>query len=139
MSYETPKYKLVSEKEWARAVPDIREYNAISDAIANFVRDFSTEMEQIIWETANDIVQESRLDYAPVRTGRLRSNIRAEFPETSAQSVSVNMVSDVPYAPYVHEYHKTRSKYLEEPFMQIVDSGLLEERIANAYLEKLGL
>ena len=139
MSYQTPKYNVVSEKEWAKAAPDIAEYNAISSAIENFVRDFGNVMEQILWEEANAIVLESRLEYAPVRTGRLRSNIRAESPESSSQEVSVNLVSDVTYAPYVHEYHKTKSKYLETPFMQVVESGILEDRIGRAYLERLNL
>ena len=139
MTYQTPKYNVVKESEWVRVMPDITQNNALTDMIESGVEALSNAISHILWDIANEIVLESRLEYAPVRTGLLRSNIRATVPDQNGDTTSTTLISDVPYSWVVHEYHKTKNEYLAEPFMQVVESGLIEERVARAYLERLGL
>ena len=50
---------------------------------------------------------------APVDTGRLRADIKAKVNKKELNGIIWN---DVEYAVYVHEGHKTKSKYIEKQF-----------------------
>jgi hypothetical protein len=129
MSYETPKYNKVPTAEFQVAIKDIARFNLVDDWLEE-VRSRMQGLDKVLLDIAREVVLESRLKYVPVRTGRLRSSIMAYIIESG----SVNIVAQTPYAARVHEEHKTKSKYLETPFMQMIESGIIEDRLTRYIL-----
>jgi ABC-type phosphonate transport system ATPase subunit len=129
MSYDSPKYGKVPNTEFRVAMKDIARFNLVDDWLEE-VRGRMRGLDKVLLDIAREVVLESRLEYVPVRTGRLRSSIMAYV----INSGSVNIVAQTPYAAIVHETHKTKSKYLETPFMQMVDSGIIEDRLTRYIL-----
>jgi hypothetical protein len=116
---------------WAKASKDITTWNNVNDWLEE-VRGRTQGLDRVLLDITREIALEARLEYVPVKTGRLRSSIQNYLISSGAVRVSAS----TPYADYVHEYHKTKSKYIEKPFMQMVDSGIIEDRLSRYILEK---
>lgn len=140
MAYETPKYNRVSIPQFTLAMRDIKEYNAMDTAHFNFNRDFGNDLSKIIYDVAREVMLESKLNYVPVLTGRLRASGLVGIPNYGGgKDIFVDLSYNTPYAWFIHEHHKSKSKYLEKPFDDAVDSGIMEERIARKILQNMGL
>ena len=138
--YESPKYDKVPIAKFTRAMQDIKAYNAMDDATKHFVKDFGDTLSKVVYNVAREVMLESKLNYVPVLTGRLRSSGLVATPQYFRKNeIYTELSYNTPYAYYVHENHKTKSKYLEKPFDEAVDSGIMEERIAREILRELNL
>ena len=69
--------------------------------------------------------------YCAVDTGRLRGSI-----DDSVEDNHVDIGTNVEYAPYVHELHKTKSKFIEKGCEGHIDQ--MEALSNNIFAEVLG-
>jgi len=79
------------------------------DALYRFPGDLDRAIYEALNETMSKILTRAKQN-APVDTGRLRADIKAKVKKKELNGVIWN---DVKYAIYVHEGHKTKSKYIE--------------------------
>jgi hypothetical protein len=142
MAYLIPKFPKGYNAFWARASKDISMFNEIDTAQFKFTRNpkLTSDLERIVYNVAREVALEAKLNYVPVLTGRLRSSIIASLPYStnSDGSITVDITADVYYASYQHETHKTRKHFVEKPFDDMVDSGIMEERVARGIMSYLG-
>lgn len=139
MPYETPKYDRVPIIKFTRAMKDIKEYNAMSDASMHFVRNMSDALSRIVYDVANEVMLESKLNYVPVLTGRLRSSGLVSIPKYYRKNEIMTELSyNTAYAFRQHVEHRSKSKYLEKPFEDVINSGIMEERISRKILQEMG-
>lgn len=144
MSYETPKYDEASVKVFLKAAKDIKDFNALDDMIKELLPlthggpGGDDVLTRILYEEARQIMLESKLEYVPVKTGRLRSSGLVMIPVVSGGSYTIRMGYYVPYAQRQHEEHKTKSKFLEIPLRNALESGTFQERVARRYAAEMG-
>lgn len=135
--YVSPRYPATNRmfgqtlKVWTKASKDIAAWNNVDDWLEE-MRAKMQGLDKVLLDITREVVLEARLEYVPVKTGRLRSSIQNYLVSSGA----VRVYASTPYADYVHEFHKTKSKYIEKPFMQMVDSGIIEDRLSRYILEK---
>lgn len=138
--YEAPKYNKVSIPRFTVAMRDIKRYNIMDDFIKKTVSNMGDDISKIVYDVSREVMLESKLNYVPVLTGRLRASGRVGIPQYGGgKEIFADMSYNTPYAWFVHQYHKSKSKYLEIPFDEVVDSGIMEERISRKILQNLGL
>lgn len=128
-----------TREHWMVAFKEIQRNYVISSAIKKTVSGLSDDLSKIIYEVASDVMQESKSNYVPVLTGRLRSSGRVAIPQYgSAREIFTDLSYNTPYAWFVHQYHRTKGHYLKLPFDDAVDSGMMEDRISRKILQSMG-
>lgn len=134
-------FRRLTAADWKQAAFDIRKYKAIDSSIFKFTRGLGDELSKIAYDVAREVMTESKLEFVPVLTGRLRASGRVEIPQINNAdgTVSVDLSYNTPYAWVQHETNPRKPKYLERPFWDVVDSGVMEERIARRILQSMGL
>lgn len=134
-------FRRLKPADWKQASFDIKRYKAIESSIKTLVPGLGDELSKIAHDVANEVMIESKLNYVPVLTGRLRASGRAEIPQINNAdgTVSVDLSYNTPYAAEQHEKNARKPKYLERPFWDVVNSGIMEERIARKILQSMGL
>lgn len=144
MNYETPKYGEGKVEMWIEASRDIKGFNALDDMIKELLPlthggpSGDDVLTRILYEEARQIMLESKLQYVPVKTGRLRSSGLVMIPVVSGDSYSIRMGYYVPYAMRQHEEHKTKSRFLEIPLRNALESGTFQDRVARRYAAEMG-
>jgi len=88
---------------------DLRNSQEFIDALYRFPGDIDKAIYEALNEVMDNILKRAKQN-APVDTGRLRADIKKEVNQKKLSGVIWN---DVKYAIYVHEGHKTKSKYIE--------------------------
>lgn len=80
------------------------------------------QVNQATDEVAEEIMQDSRENYCPVVSGRLKASGKVVREASSSMRYQVRLVYDAPYAEVVHErpksYGQGKNKYLEQPFLK---------------------
>ena len=134
-------FRRLTPADWKQASFDIKRYKAIDTMISKLVPGLSGELSKIAYDVASQVMVESKLEYVPVLTGRLRASGRAEIPQINNAdgTVSVDLSYNTPYAWVQHETNPRKPKYLERPFWDVVNSGVMEERIARKILQMMEL
>lgn len=125
---------------WAQAFKDIQRNIVINSAIVKTVSNLGDDVSKIVYDEAYNIMQESKENYVPVLTGRLRSSGRVGIPQYGkGAEIFVDLSYNTPYAWFVHQYHRTKGHYLKIPFEDsAMYSDILENRIADKILKSLG-
>jgi hypothetical protein len=146
MAYQSPKYPRFRPNQpysnfFKKASGNIRVSNAIDTSIFNFTKGMGDSLSRIAYDVAREVMTESKLEFVPVLTGRLRASGRAEIPQINNAdgTVSVDLSYNTPYAWVQHETNPRKPKYLERPFWDVVNSGIMEERIARKILQSMGM
>ena len=87
---------------------DLKNSQEFINALYRFPGDIDKAIYEALNETMDNILRRAKQN-APVDTGRLRADIKAKVKKKELNGVIWN---DVKYAIYVHEGHKTKSKYI---------------------------
>lgn len=143
MTYQSPRYPRFKPQGnlsdmWKKAMHDIRGYNAIDDMVKKSASNLSDEISKVMYNAAREIMLESKMAYVPVYTGRLRASGIVSIPQIRGNETTVVAQYLAPYAEYQHEFHKTKSNFLFKPLDEVLNSGVLEDRIARAMLKVWG-
>jgi hypothetical protein len=87
---------------------DLKNSQEFINALYRFPGDIDKAIYEALNETMDNILRRAKQN-APVDTGRLRADIKEKVNHRELKGVIWN---DVEYAIYVHEGHKTKSKYI---------------------------
>jgi hypothetical protein len=87
---------------------DLKNSQEFINALYRFPGDIDKAIYEALNETMDNILRRAKQN-APVDTGRLRADIKEKVNQRELKGVIWN---DVEYAIYVHEGHKTKSKYI---------------------------
>jgi len=94
------------------------------------------EAAKALYETAEEIMADSKENYCPVDTGNLRGTGNVQQPAIGRNDVSVELGYNADYAAVVHElldvYHPVgQAKFLETPISQTDITGKLAEKLRS--------